>query len=269
MKRVTMGCLWLCSLIVAPLAAQTTIGGGTCNTATLTGVYAVSFEGHQDTSGSYTNLMQANGSASFDGKGNVTLALTQNNLQTTGAALLWGGTYSVGTTCGATVTITSGGTATLNLALYSGGSDFLIVGSDATFVYIGTGTIQPATTCSPASLNGVYVFSARGYGISGGAVSSAFVISGLAQFDGQGHVTITSTYAPVTSTGTYMLSTSCLGTGTVSVGSTNLTMTLSVYTAGPTAATDLFMNVAVGGSIANGAAHAAYGQPSSSAEARS
>lgn len=250
---------FLCILAAAPVAAQTVIGGGSCNAATLSSSYAVSFAGHQDLTGSYTNIMQANGVVTFDGKSTAMFTLTQDNLQGVALPLTWNGTYTIQGDCQATVTIPANG-VTLLLTVYRTGNDFLIVGDDLTFVYVGQGAKQPAATCSAASLNGVYTFSARGYSASDGTLSAAFAVSGLAEFDGDGHVTVTSTFASTTSTGTYSLGSNCAGTATVNVEGSNMTMALSVYAAGTSDATDAYMNVAVEGNLAYGAAHFAYEQ---------
>src|SRR6516162_7746813 len=51
-----------------PLLAQTTIGGGTCDSSTVKGTYAVSLTGRQvSASGTFTSVLQANGAATFDG----------------------------------------------------------------------------------------------------------------------------------------------------------------------------------------------------------
>src|ERR1017187_9357716 len=55
-------------LLAAPLLAQTTVGGGTCTSASLTGIYAVFITARQVTaSGTFTGVFQANGAANFDG----------------------------------------------------------------------------------------------------------------------------------------------------------------------------------------------------------
>lgn len=262
---------WLCLsiLTMAPAFAQTSgggatgatvatsIGGGTCNAATLSGVYAISFAGHQNTTGSYTDIMQANGIATFDGTSAAMLTLTQDNLTGVGQSLSWTGTYTVQSDCQATITIPTSG-VTLQLTLYDTGAAFLLVGSDSTFVYVGQATNQPTATCSTTSLKGVYTFSARGYNAPDGAVAGAFAISGLAEFDGQGHVTVVSTFDTVTSTGTYSLGSNCTGSATINVSGASMTMALSVYAAAGSAVTDLFMNTTVGSNFAYGAAHYAY-----------
>jgi hypothetical protein len=55
-------------LLGAPLLAQTQIGGGTCNSSSLNGTYALSLTGRAvSATGTFTNALQGNGSATFDG----------------------------------------------------------------------------------------------------------------------------------------------------------------------------------------------------------
>ncbi len=137
--------LLFAGLIAAPLVAQTQIGGGTCSSSSLNGIYAVSITGRQVTSsGTFTGALQALGTATFDGLSTVTIALSQNTAQVVGTSLNWSGTYSVQANCAAVVNITTGGSATLNVVVYNQGKDFQLAGNDATYSYTGNGVIQPA-----------------------------------------------------------------------------------------------------------------------------
>ena len=50
------------ALIATPMLAQTQIGGGICNSSTLTGTYALSMSGRQvSSSGAFTSVLQADG----------------------------------------------------------------------------------------------------------------------------------------------------------------------------------------------------------------
>ena len=65
-------------LLAAPLLAQTQIGGGICNSSSLNGTYALSLSGRQvNSSGAFLSVLQANGSATFDGLSTVTIAISE------------------------------------------------------------------------------------------------------------------------------------------------------------------------------------------------
>jgi hypothetical protein len=200
-------------LLAAPLLAQTQIGGGNCNSASLNGTYALSISGRQvSASGTFAGVLQANGWATFDGLSTISIALTENTNQVVGAPLTWSGIYSVQANCVAVVNITSGGSVMLSVMLYNQGKDFLLTGYDATYSYSGSGVTQP-TGCSTGTLNGVYTFNATGFTLAMNSVSGVADGAGLLQFDGQGNLTVnvsSSTSGAMTSaatlTGSYTIS---------------------------------------------------------------
>jgi hypothetical protein len=177
-------------LLALPLLAQPQIGGGTCNSSSLNGSYAMSLTGRQvSSSGTFMSVLQAIGTATFDGLSAVNIALTEDTNQEVASPLAWSGTYSVQANCVVTVNITSGGSATLNVMVFNQGKNFQFTGSDATYSYAGNGNTQPpGTTCSLATLNGVYTVNATGYNLTSNAVSGVVAGAGLAQFDGQGNL---------------------------------------------------------------------------------
>lgn len=183
---------FLCCL-ASPLLAQTTIGGGSCNSATLTGPYAVTISGRgisESAAGTLANVFEGIGSATFDGLSEVTFALTADTNQAVGTSLNWTGTYSVQANCVATVTITSGGNAKFNLVVYASGADFLMTGNDSTYAYSASGNTQPSG-CSAALLSGVYSITGTGYyGATSTSAGGAGAITGLIQFDGVSNVTV-------------------------------------------------------------------------------
>ena len=236
-------------LLAAPVFAQTQIGGGTCSSSSLNGAYGVTLSGRQvSTTGNFATVFQAVGAATFDGQSAVTLTLTESTNQASGMALMWSGTYSVQANCAATVTITSGGSATLNVVIYNLGKDFQLTGEDANYVYSGSGNVQPTSTCSTATLSGSYTFNTTGFALTSGAVSGAADSAGLLQFDGNGNVTVTdststsnATNTPSTLTGTYSVSPSCLGTATLTDASSHAySMTFSIYSVSATS-TNLYV----------------------------
>jgi hypothetical protein len=261
------------------LQAQTTIGGGSCGSGTLTGTYALTLTGRQVTSaGTFTNVLQANGTANFDGLNKVTVSLTVDTSVNSNTPVTWSGTYGVQSNCAGTVTITSGGNATFNLVLYATSTssatntllsnNFMITGNDATYNYSGTGNIQPAA-CSAATVSGVYAITGTGYSLSSGTVNGAGAATGLVQFDGHSAVTMNLSIASNSSTttgtlsGSYSVSANCLGTATLtdSKGAAYV-MTLTVYAATKLYSSNFYVTLAQNGKfLISGAAHAVYGQP--------
>ena len=267
-------------ILAAPLVAQTTIGGNPCNSASANGPYAVSINGRQVTAaGSFTNVFQGNGTATFDGLSAVTITLTTDTNQSVATPVTWSGTYSVQSNCAGVITITKGGSATLNLAMYANGADFLVTGNDASYSYSGTGNAQPVG-CSAGLVSGVYTFNASGYTLSGTSVTSAATLVGLLQFDGQSHVTVNVNVSPAsanpasdTLTGSYSISSNCLGSATLSDSKGNsYVMSLSAEDVTPVASPLYVSNIIVGLAqnsklVVNGAGHALYGQPAATSTA--
>ena len=285
MKR-HIAVLWSFSCVLAaPLVAQTTIGGNPCNSASVKGPYSVSITGRQvTTAGVFTSVYQANGTATFDGLSAVTMALTVDSNQSVASSVTWSGTYSLQSNCVGVVTITSGGTATFNLAVFNNGvaagnlaANFVLTGNDATYSYSANGNVQP-TGCSAALFTGIYTFNATGFTLSGTSVNGAAAVVGLLTFDGQSHVTANLTFSPTNSnastlTGSYSVSSNCLGSATLSDGKGgSYVMSFSVEdntpVTSPLYSSTIFVGLAQNGKfIVTGAAHAIQNQPTSTATA--
>jgi len=264
-------------LATSLLAQTTTIGGGVCNSGSLNGIYSVSITGRQVTtaamaSGTYTNVFQANGSATFDGLSTVAISLTGNTNQALATSLTWSGTYSVQANCAGVINITTGDSATLNLAIYDEGHDFLVSGSDASYSYSGNGVTQPAG-CSASTLSGVYTLTGTGFALTASAVSGAEDGTGLLQFDGVSNVTVNVTMSTVgaaasalTLTGSYTLSSSCLGSATLTDASANAyVMSFSLYNTGVSTAAFYAMLAESSKFLIAGSGHAIFGQPTAQA----
>lgn len=280
MQRPTVLLFAFSCLIATPLLAQTTsttsIGGGTCNSSSLNGTYAVTLTGRQVTSaGAFTNVFQANGSATFDGLSTAKISLTADTLQAAATALPWSGTYTIQSNCEGQLTVNTGGSVTFNMVLFSvgtpGGTSFLLTGNDATYTYSGSGNAQPAS-CSTGMLSGVYTFNATGFSLNSDTVNDAVNGAGLLQFDGQGNLTTSLTLISVGSTvsesgsitGTYSIS-NCVGSATLSDSKHSYSMSLSISAGNKTASTTAFVTFSRSGTfMLSGAAHAVYGQPASS-----
>lgn len=260
-------------LLASPLLAQTQIGGGSCNSSSLKGTYALSVSGRQvNDSGTFVSVLQANGLATFDGLSAVTITLAEDTNQVVGTTLNWSGTYSVEADCVAAVTITSGGAATLNAMLYNQGKDFLLTGNDATYSYTGSGVAQPPaqpTGCSAATLSGVYTFNASGFTLATNSVNGVANGAGLLQFDGQGHLTVNLSSASGgaatsanTLTGSYTISSNCTGSAALSdSNSQSFAMSFSIYSV-TAANTNFFASLARAGNfLMIGGGHNAYAQP--------
>jgi uncharacterized protein (TIGR03437 family) len=232
----------LCCLAAVPVLAQTTIGGGTCTSSTLSGAYQVTLNGRQTTAaGSVSKLLQAVGTAAFDGLSKVTLTMTANiasGSQSFGTPLVYSGSYSLQSNCIGSISITTGDIATFTVEAYSQGKAFALIGSDAAYAYNGSGNVQPASC--PSTLSGVHEFNASGDALSGASVTSVLDVAGVLQFDGQGNVTANwaqvSNLATTTivASGTYSVSSTCLATATLTDASSNkYAFSLSIYSTAP------------------------------------
>jgi hypothetical protein len=275
MPRLKRRCpLWiplLPCLFAAPLCAQPQIGGGTCSTLSLNKTYMMTMTGRQiGALTAYSNVFQADGSATFDGQSKVTFTLTQNTVKGVAAPQTYSGTYVVQANCLGSVIINTGDNATFNLMIYNQGSDFLLAGTDSTYNFTGSGSAASANACTVAKLAGVYSLNATGYSINNSAVNGVVDGVGLIQFDGKGAVTVNfneSTEAGVTSplamTGTYTIGSSCLGTASLSDSKGN-SYSLAIAATSVSGVSVNGFNITIGqtGKVTMlGAGHPLFGQP--------
>jgi uncharacterized protein (TIGR03437 family) len=215
-------------------AAQTTTTTG-CAVSSLTGPYEFTLSGRLAPNGITSRLQLADGAATFDGLGKVTISLTSNTVngsQVFGTPLVYSGTYTLASNCQGTISITSGDIASMSLVAYSvdattlQAKSFTVVGTDASYALNGSGTVQPAA-CAVSTLSGEFPFSGTGNALSGSAITGVADIAGEVQFDGQGNATANWTVASNTSTtnvtasGTYTVTPACLGSLTLTDGSNN------------------------------------------------
>jgi len=192
-------------------------------------------------SGTVSKVLQAVGTAAFDGLNKVTLTMTANTVgasQSFGAPLVYSGTYSLQSNCSGSISITGGDTGTFTLEAYDQGKAFAVIGSDATYAFNGSGNIQPATC--PTTVSGIHEFSANGSTLSGTSVTGVLDVAGVLQFDGQGNVTANWTQisnlttATVAATGTYTVNSTCLASATLTDASSNkYAVSFSIYTTAP------------------------------------
>ena len=209
---------------------------GTCSASTLNGTYEFQLAGRQVTAAGVTvKIAQDAGTVTFDGQGKVSATMTTNivsGTQSFGIPLTVSGTYTLQSNCQGSVSITTGDTATFSVVAYSVNATtqvaaaFVLVGTDATFAYNGSGNMQPAA-CSVSTLSGSWPFSATGSSLSGAAVNGVADVLGLLTFDGQGNATGNWTTSSntatttITTTGTYSVTSACLGTITLADSANN------------------------------------------------
>lgn len=210
-------------LLAAPLLAQNQITGGTCSASNLNGTYDLILSGRGiSTAGNFAGSFQANGAATFDGKGAVTFTGTVNTNLAQGKQFTYSGTYTVPSNCLGTLTLNTGSSAAFTLVVWNSGRDFNITGSDATYVFAGSGGNILPPTCAAATLSGAYGFQTSGFTLAGTTQTGTADEAGVLQFDGVSGVTATytvsspgTTPATVTATGTYSVTSNCQATATL------------------------------------------------------
>lgn len=259
--------LFALSLFGIPAVAQT-ISGGTCSAATLNGTYSLVLSGRGISSaGAFTGGYEAVGTSTFDGKSAVTFAGTVNTNLAAGMTFTYSGTYTLASTCMGTITLTSGSSATFTLVAWGNSSnpglDFAMTGTDANYVYSGSGASTMPPLCATATISGEYVYEASGFTLSGTAQTGALDESGVFQFDGQGNVTASFTSFPsgaaATSSGTYTVASNCVGSATLKDSSGNADALNFTFTAAY--GQDFTLTEASSQSVRAGAGHAAFVSP--------
>ena len=139
--------------------------------------------------GKLRRSFQGVGTASFDGQGTATLTGTSNTNLAQGKPFNFTGTYTVPSNCFGTISVTSPGAVNFSLVVWNDGRNFNIIGSDANYVYSGSGGNFQPVACAKSTLSGEFLYSASGFTLSGTTQNGAADESGLFQFDGQGNVT--------------------------------------------------------------------------------
>jgi len=215
-------------------AAQVSTGAG-CAASTLNGSYGSTLNGGVAPAGILTKLVRAAGAVTFDGQSKVTFTMTSNAVngsQAFGTQVVYSGTYSLQSNCQGSINLTSGDTATFALVAFNidtatqTARQFTLVGTDATYAYNGNGNVQPSA-CAASTLSGTWPFSASGSSLSGSSITGPDDVAGVMQFDGQGNVTANWTQASntatanVSATGTYSVTSACLGTITLTDTASN------------------------------------------------
>ncbi len=242
------------------------IGGGSCSAASLSGNFALTFNGRGVfPAGGSPAVYQSIGSANFDGVGKVTFTVTANTNTAQNKPFTYSGTYSVPSNCFGTATINiTGSPASFTLNAWNNGLNFNITGADATYAYSGSGA-KPSPLCAVSTLSGPFVLTMSGSTIAAGATTGVQDEDGLFQFDGAGNVTAKYTTTsvgkstPTTATGTYTVSSGCVGSATLtdSSGTVNA-FNFSISTAN---GANFDVNASNAGFLRSGTGHAAFLNP--------
>src|ERR1039457_6709394 len=202
--------------------------------ATLSGVHEFNATGSALSGASVTSVLDVVGVLQFDGQVNVTANWTQaSNLTTTLIAAT--GTYSVGSTCLASATLTDAANNkyAVSLSFNSTAPSFAIAMSSPQSLFDGSGAAAQATTaaaCTASTLNGTYELVLSGRLAPVGITTKILSSDGAATFDGLGKVTFTLTSnavngsqsfgVPLAYSGTYSLQSNCQGSIDINSGDT-------------------------------------------------
>ena len=202
---------------------------------TLSGVHEFNATGSALSGASVTAVLDVVGVLQFDGQGNVTANWTQaSNLAT--SVIVATGTYSVGSTCLASATLTDAANNkyAVTLSFNSTAPAFALAMSSPQSLFDGSGAAaQAAATpaaCSASSLTGSYELTLSGRLAPGGVTTKILASDGTAKFDGLGKVTFTLTSnavngsqafgIPLVYSGTYSLQSNCQGSININSGDT-------------------------------------------------
>ena len=225
MRHIILACMPF--LVIGPVLAQPQIGGGTCDSTTLSGTYSLSLTGRDISSNvAFSNVVQGVGTVVFDGQSKITVTLSNNTNKAIGVAQTLSGTYSLQANCIGVVNITTGDTASFTLGSFNLGQNYFIDGQDGTYSFLGNGNTVPSS-CTAADFSGVYAFNGNGFALTSGAISGVNNISGLMQFDGTSAITTTwyvsasGSSTATTTSGTYTVTSGCTATATVADTSGN------------------------------------------------
>lgn len=199
-----------------------------CTNTSLNGIVIYSLSGTVKSGTSAVSYSEL-GSVTADGKGN--LSAGTSNTSTAGAiqTLSVSGTYSISANCSGSATImTSANTLQLSIQLVSGGGTVLISGLTSGNGFIGDGRIYRAANatggqCGTGTLEGPFGLILGG-GTYVGTTRTANETLAQATFDGKGGfsgsgetTTPTTTGAAFNYTGTYTMTSNCVGTAQLNI----------------------------------------------------
>lgn len=219
----------------------------TCPT-TLTDAHAFNATGSALSGASVTSVLDVAGVLQFDGQGNATANWTQVSNLATGTVTATG-TYSVGSTCLATATLTDAANNkyAVTLSFNSAAPAFALAMASPQAIFDGSGaaaqTITPPVACAASNLNGPYELNLSGRLAPGGVTTKILASDGIAAFDGLGKVTFTLTAntvngsqsfgVPLVYSGTYSVQANCQGSINITSGDT-ATFAMVAYSLDPT-----------------------------------
>jgi uncharacterized protein (TIGR03437 family) len=205
----------------------------TCPTS-LSGVHEFNATGSSLSGASVTGVLDVAGVLQFDGQGNMSANWTQvSNLTTTTIAAT--GTYSVGSACLASATLTDAASNkyAVSVSFNSAAPAFALAMSSPQSLFDGSGAATQsaaASTCTASTLNGTYELALSGRLAPGGVTTRILASDGAATFDGLGKVTFTLTSntvngsqalgIPLVYSGTYSLQSNCQGAININSGDT-------------------------------------------------
>lgn len=193
---------------------------GTCGTSSLNGMYSITMSGRDiQPTGIFAEALQAAGTATFDGNGNVTLAGTEDTTAAQGQAFSYTGTYTLPSTCSGSL---SANGVQWTLVVWNNGGSFAMIGQDGTYILSSTGGNTTPPACAAATLSGEYIFSASGFTETGNVPATAQDEAGVLQFDGQGNISASftntqggATPVSVSATGNYTVGSGCTASATL------------------------------------------------------
>jgi len=254
----------------APPPVMNQIGGGACTAATLSGTYSLSLSGRQISgAGTLTSNFQADGQATFDGVGAVTLSGTANSNLSAGTSLSFPGKYTLSSNCSGTATFSASG-GSFTLVVWNNGRSFAVAGADAIFIYSGSGTSELPPGCATSTVSGEYTYQATGVDLSSTVIGLGFEEAGVLQFDGQGKTTgsYTDSVAGMPQsegsyTGTYAVTDGpvCLATVSITDSVTFETVTFNLVVTG-LYGENMTLIGADSQAIGSGSMHSAFTNPS-------
>jgi hypothetical protein len=220
----------------AMVNAQPLVGSAnTCTNASIDGSYAYTLSGWVVTTTAEYPFADS-GELTFDGNGSLSGSSTYSlDGGTQGRTLT--GTYSVGSDCTGTATVSDnlGNSMDLNLVIVGNGQSIQLMQSDSNTIISGNATAIPAT-CALETIGGSYSFAIGGWVYDSSGNPYPYTDAGTLTLGGSGGnatlndtVSTAGTVATRSISGTYAVNSKCIGTLTLtdsSSGSSHLNFTV-------------------------------------------
>jgi len=199
---VVLGCTsWATAADVAPV---------TCSNASIKGAYGFILTG-SDASDKYE---VTGGQIKASGTGTLTGTETVNDYGVVDNNATLTGTYSLGSTCTGTATITPrGGTASnYDIVFDSVTKQIEMLETDSGVTRSGYAMQQGAATCTAAGVKGTYGFHGLGVDVTPTAFDGQFILDGAGNLSGTETVSAGGTVSTLAISGTYTVGSNCQGT---------------------------------------------------------